>query len=56
MVAVISGSGMAAFVSFQLRSEQGWHHEKNRPWSGRSQIGDVFLLKTLREDAFMKKE
>ena len=27
MVAVISGSGMAAFVSVQLRSEEGWHHE-----------------------------
>ena len=31
IVAVISGSGMAAFVSFQLRSEEGWHHEDNRP-------------------------
>lgn len=29
--AVISGSGMAAFVIFQLRSEEGWHHEDNRP-------------------------
>ena len=27
MVAVISGSGMAAFVILQLRSEEGWHHE-----------------------------
>jgi len=29
-VAVISGSGMAAFVILQLRSEEGWHHEDNR--------------------------
>ena len=32
---VIGGSyfrfGMAAFVILQLRSEEGWHHEDNRP-------------------------
>ena len=49
-MAVISGSGMAAFVMFQLRSEEGWHHEDNRPCAGSGRTRGVFYLEKKEQE------
>ena len=45
MVAVISGSGMAAFVSFQLRSEEGGNYEDIVPDPAAVGSGTFFIWK-----------